>query len=542
MDNIGLWYEEMPEIFEKEKKILESKGFYLNKNNNIIEFIGRSSVLEEYPLKIIYPNGYPSFPPTVISDVKEELILIRHQRKLNKVLCCFGFSSERWRADFTAREILQEAEELIVNYSPLTIDEEFGISDDYTPEPIITQYNYADDSILIPTPFGDMSLTEFEDINSGTIKYARNQKRGILASINFKEETKVVDDGYQKWFKSSTTYKSTIYKIFRPPPLTTENIETWLFENNIRINPKKNHFLFFVFEDEWGKKGKNRMAWIGLKILQGNASWVRCYLVSNDDAKVRTPYGYKLHEKVVTVVGAGCLGSIVSTTLAQEGVRNINLFDYDIYEPSNAIRHQVRQDWFGLPKVNGVAERIRELSPKTNIGVNYMAVGNNDDWGDYQKVNKVLANSDIVIDTTGEHDVSHFLNIFCVNNKIPLVVGSVTNGGWSCEVVRYIPKKSGCWGCWNINYEDRNPPSSPIGELQFAPGCDQPTFIGGISSINIAGGLVSQSIIDTLLRLDLYEKDYILWSERDGRGNRNYSLEYLSNLALKDCEVCNESQ
>src|SRR5690625_791767 len=84
MDNIGLWYEEMPEIFEKEKKILESKGFYLNKNNNIIEFIGRSSVLEEYPLKIIYPNGYPSFPPTVISDVKEELILIRHQRKLNK--------------------------------------------------------------------------------------------------------------------------------------------------------------------------------------------------------------------------------------------------------------------------------------------------------------------------------------------------------------------------------------------------------------------------------------------------------------------------
>src|SRR5690625_5746279 len=97
MDSKSLWYEEMPEVFEREKQILESKGFYLNLINNRVEFIGRSSVLKEYPLRIIYPNGYPSFPPTVISDVKDDLILVRHQRKLNKVLCCFGFSSERDR-------------------------------------------------------------------------------------------------------------------------------------------------------------------------------------------------------------------------------------------------------------------------------------------------------------------------------------------------------------------------------------------------------------------------------------------------------------
>ncbi|WP_430789064.1 HesA/MoeB/ThiF family protein [Virgibacillus flavescens] len=541
MGEIQLWYKEMPEVFEREKRILESRGFLLKQHSNTIEFTGNSSVLKEYPLRIIYPNGYPSFPPTVISEVKDELVLKSHQRILNKVLCCFGFASERWRADFTAKEVLQEAEELIVNFSPLTIDGDSEVYDESVPEPIVNQYNYADGGFLIPTPFGDMSFNELKDTNEGTINYSTKQKRGIITSLDLQGENKIADDGYKGWFKGSTMYRSKIYKVFNPPPLTTTNIKSWLLENDIRINPNRNHFLFFVFEDEWGKKGNKRMAWIALKILQGNASWIQCYLVSEDDTEIRTPHGSLIREKVVTVVGAGSLGSIVSTTLAQEGVQKFYLFDYDTYEPSNAIRHQVRQYWFGLSKVNGVSERIKELSPTAEVEVYNVAVGSSKDQGNYQKVNKALANSDIVVDTTGEHGVSHFLNRFCVKNKIPLVIGSVTNGAWSCEVVKYIPNHSGCWGCWNRSYGYRNPPSSPTGEMQFAPGCDQPTFIGGISSINIAGGLVSHAIIDTLLNVDLDAKHYILWSERDCRGNRNYDVEYLKNPALEDCEVCNEN-
>lgn len=541
MDEGRLWYEEMPEVFEREKRVLESKGFFLNKHNNSIEFIGRSSVLKEYPLRIIYPNGYPSFPPTVISDVKDELVLVRHQRKLTKSLCCFGFSSERWRSDFTAREILQEAEELIVNYSPLTIDEESGNYNDFVPEPFVNQYNYTDGGILIPTPFGDMALSDLESLNDGVINYTVRQKRGILKTITLQNEKNVAYSEYKDWFEGSTLYKSKIYKVYNPPPLTTTNIKSWLIENNIHLNLNKNQFVFFVFEDEWGEKGNKRMAWIALKILQGNASWVQCYLVSEDDHKIRTPYGALLRDKVVTIVGAGSLGSIVSTTLAQEGVNKFNLFDYDAYEPSNAIRHQVKQYWFGLPKVIGVGNRIRELSPTAKVDEYGVAVGSNKDSELYQKVNGVLANSDIIVDTTGEHSVSHFLNRFCVNNKIPLIVSSVTNGAWSCEVVKYIPNLSGCWGCWNRNHGYQEPPSSPAGKMQFAPGCDQPTFIGGISSVNIAGGLVSQAVMDTLLGVDLDEKHYILWSERDHRGNRNYSVEYLSNPVLEDCEVCYEN-
>lgn len=543
MDKIKLWYEEMPEVFEREKRILESRGFCLKKVNNTIEFIGESSVLKEYPLRIIYPDGYPSFPPIVISDIKDELVLVRHQTKLNKVLCCFGFSSERWRANYTAREVLQEVEELIITYSPLTCDSETDVNNDIVPEPWINQYDYTFGGILIPSPFGDLSYEDLDTVNEGTLKYRNGKtKQGILASISISNQSREADKGYGFWFNSSTIYKTKIYKIDNPPPLTTENILIWLKENNIRYNSKKNQFIILVFEDEWGKKGNTRLAWIALKLIQGKGSWIRCYLVSDDDINIRTPFGIKLRDKRVMLVGVGSLGSIVSTTLAQEGIRELHLIDYDIYEPSNTIRHQVRQNLFSLPKVNGVAERILELSPKAEVFMYRMAIGSSMNYKQYHEFMEALINSDIVVDTTGEHSVAHFLNRLCVQYKIPLVVGSVTNGAWSCEIVRYIPNHSGCWGCWNRNFGHIYPPSAPKGEMQFAPGCDQPTFTGGISSINIAGGLVSKAIIDTLLNVDLDDKHYIVWSERDKDGNRQYSVDYKINSPLKDCVVCNENK
>ncbi|MDM5196644.1 ThiF family adenylyltransferase [Fictibacillus enclensis] len=543
MDEIKLWYEEMPEIFEKEKQILESRGFSLNKNNNTIEFVGNSLVLKEYPLRIIYPDGYPSFPPTVISDVQDDLVLIRHQTKLNKVLCCFGFSSERWRADFTAREVLQEAEELITHFSPLTYDQDFVLNSDIVPEPRVNQYNYNYGGLLIPTPFGDFSFKDLDDINEGTIRYPNNKtKRGIVSSIKVSGSILVADKGYEHWFDGSTIYKTYIFKVDSPPPLITTNISVWLKEKRIPYNPKKNQFMIFVFKDEWGHKGNMRMAWVALKITQGQAQWLRCYLVSSDDINIRTPYGSKLSDKCVMVVGVGSLGSIVSTTLAQEGIGKFHLFDFDIYEPANTIRHQVRQNLFALPKVDGVADRILEMMPKADISIYRMAIGSSKDQKEYQKFIGILKNSDVVIDTTGEHSVSHLLNRLCVHYKVPLVVGSVTNGAWSCEIVKYIPNYSGCWGCWNQNFGHMYPPSSPKGQIQFAPGCDQPTFTGGISSINIAGGLVSQAIIDILLNIEFDDKQYIVWSERDIEGNRLYSIDYKTNPVLKDCVLCNEDK
>src|SRR5690606_29453807 len=213
----------------------------------------------------------------------------------------FGFSSERWRADFTAREVLQEAEELITHFSPMTLNEE-TLGDDIVPEPIVNQYNYSFGGLLIPTPFGDWSFDDLEDINEGTLKYPNKIKRGILSGIKVSGQNYLADTGYGHWLKGSTIYNVYIYKVKNPPPLSTDNIFEWLEENNIRYYPKKNQFMIFVFEDEWGKKGNKRTAWIALKLFQEQAQWVRCYLVSDDDFNIRTPYGVKLRNKKVMLV------------------------------------------------------------------------------------------------------------------------------------------------------------------------------------------------------------------------------------------------
>ena len=243
------------------------------------------------------------------------------------------------------------------------------------------------------------------------------------------------------------------------------------------------------------------MAWIALKLLQGKPSWIQCYLVSKDDIEIRTPYGSMLHEKVVSIVGAGSLGSIVSTSLAQEGVHKFNLFDYDTYEPSNAIRHQVSQYWFGLSKVNGVSERIKELSPTAKVEVYNVAVGLSKGQESYQIVSDKLTNSDIVVDTTGEHNLFVSGILFkCFSNKVLMPIA--------------LPMLD------TVILTD-----FPSSFLNFSQN-------SRISS-NTIWSLLFQST------LSFTESDFCF--SGDVKGNRNYSVKHLKNPALEDCEVCYEN-
>ncbi|MFB1082500.1 ThiF family adenylyltransferase [Jeotgalibacillus sp. JSM ZJ347] len=541
MANQMLWYEEMPEIFNRERKIMREKGFTLKIINKTVEFSGRSKILPEYPLRVIYPEGFPSFPPTVISDVGDELLLVKHQRKLSKVLCCFGFSSERWRANLTAREVIHEAEDLIANYSPQTFEPEYAVQDD-VPEPIINEYDYSRGGLLIPLPFGDLKVSEIPNKSKGYMRVDPQSKRGILKSIISEECQFDLHSGYEKWFGKSPLNKVEIFRVDTPPPLRSDDVQKWLADQKIRVQKKNNNqFIFFVFEDEWGTSGNKRLAWIGLKITQEKFEWIQCYLVSTDDSEIRTPTGKFLSDKKVTVIGVGSLGSLVATTLAQEGIKNFSLIDYDEYEPSNAIRHQVKQSYFGTFKVIGVKHRIQDLSPTTKVIPIIGVIGGRNHIEVQHQIQESLISSDIIIDTTGEHSVTHYLNRFCVKNKQPLIIGSVTNGAWSAEVINYIPGSSGCWGCWHHSHGHHTPPGAPLNGKQFAPGCDQPTFIGGVSSVNIASGLIAQRTIDTLLNKNIDEKHYIIWSEKDHEGNRSYSVNHFENPRLDSCGICNDN-
>lgn len=144
------------------------------------------------------------------------------------------------------------------------------------------------------------------------------------------------------------------------------------------------------------------------------------------------------------------------------------------------------------------------------------------DWRDSTQRNKffkVFQQVDIIVDTTGNQSVAHYLNDLCTKHRKPLIIGSVTNGIWSAEIFRYRPGRSGCRICWSYTYGNIAPPEAPNNGRQFAPGCNQPTFVGGAADLGIAGGLVARMAIETILKPDMADKDYLVWTNRvdDGR-------------------------
>lgn len=75
----------------------------------------------------------------------------------------------------------------------------------------------------------------------------------------------------------------------------------------------------------------------------------------------------KLRAARVGLAGAGGLGSNAALMLARCGIENMLLLDHDVVEPSNLNRQQYWPRHLGRPKVEALAELLRELNPDMRV-------------------------------------------------------------------------------------------------------------------------------------------------------------------------------
>ncbi|WP_298034092.1 sulfur carrier protein ThiS adenylyltransferase ThiF [uncultured Desulfovibrio sp.] len=75
----------------------------------------------------------------------------------------------------------------------------------------------------------------------------------------------------------------------------------------------------------------------------------------------------KLRAARVGLAGAGGLGSNAALMLARCGVEDLLLLDDDVVEPSNLNRQQYWPRHLGSPKVEALAEVLRELNPDIRV-------------------------------------------------------------------------------------------------------------------------------------------------------------------------------
>ena len=152
-----------------------------------------------------------------------------------------------------------------------------------------------------------------------------------------------------------------------------------------------------------------------------------------------------LADKRVTVVGLGSGGAPVCDHLAMNGVRQWSLFDPDVLEPVNLVKHPRQRQDLGRPKVDVQADWLLDRNPESAVDT-YQ-----EDVMESQSFRNCVTASDVVLACPDKKSVREFISDVCVEAQVPFVTASVFRTGIGGEVFRYVPGETGCYQCLQLH-------------------------------------------------------------------------------------------
>jgi len=546
------WFEKYPGLFKTQTDILNLAGFGLDKEElarkGRIQFVGYSKVDPNRRLFVVFPNAFPSSPPRIF-DAPPSKPLLRHHRINDRFFCLFGFNGARWSATRSVADALAEVEELISAFK----DDNPDLASQ-PPEPVTRAIRYElETAFLVPPPIS--TFNQFAGLKFQTGKFRAkficegDQKRetrgrGILLEADFGGEKLQSAHPFRDYFGNNGKEIHGDWFYLKDAP-TQEGMAgdfNRCFKQIKAAKKAEYYWLAFIFNEEAGVVGKSRLAWLVARAnAAGQFHMLRTFPYVGQDRYVRIPGLAGLEQKRVILIGCGSLGSKIAANLAASGVNNFTLVDYDHFEPNNSVRHELGAEYFGILKVKALTSRLQSLNPAVagNIKLFNFQVGTIYPISDEEEFQNLVKESDLIIDATAVHSVSHFLNDLSNELRVPALYVSVTNGAWGGEVVRVVPGKTPCWTCWNDQYYDQRPPSAPKDRDEvFAPGCDQPTFTGATHELGMVANLATSMAIDTLLGTSDFSKNYIRWSGKDQTGQTAFLTEMLPTSGQVACWWC----
>lgn len=162
----------------------------------------------------------------------------------------------------------------------------------------------------------------------------------------------------------------------------------------------------------------------------------------------------ELHDKLVLQVGVGSGGAPVNEHLTMNGVRRWVLFDPDVYDEINLVKHPHRRSAIGQLKVQTQRDWILDRNPSAEVEIHAEDVMNCSHFREYAK------EADLILCCVDTQHVRLFINSVAVDVHQPCVTASVFRRGFGGEVYAYVPDASGCFDCmartasekgWNID-------------------------------------------------------------------------------------------
>ncbi len=487
--------------------------------------------------------------PPLVFDAEDQPLLSRHHHLSTRQLCLFGPGNARWMAKCTVSHVIGEVKELLLQFGKGGMPPE----GDLVPEPLSSVINYGlGESILIPPP---ISSVQFDADQTGQCEVSlcyesapnnSGVRRGMVVSALVGGTQTKISNNFEhlKWQKFDRIICKVISFSQQPSIQELETTVVQLAKRTRTSLNKRDLWIAAIFPEQSGSTEQTRFAWVFARVFPGKRpEWIRGFPVRAAERLARIPHLQGIENVNAAIIGCGCLGSKIAVNLAASGVEQFSLLDSDIMEPYNSVRHEVGTTSFGLSKVEALAWRLWEINPEVLSQITPIpcSVGSVNSVEVENKLFEVISRASVVIDTTGVHGVSRWLNDLCSILNVPAIYASVTNGSWGGEIVRSIPGKTPCWLCWYNQFADSRPPAEPA-DVFFAPGCDQPSFTGTTYDSAIVASFATSMVVDTVLPESEGRKslngDYIRWSGRDENGVPILRSEILSVKRRADCPFC----
>jgi molybdopterin/thiamine biosynthesis adenylyltransferase len=162
-------------------------------------------------------------------------------------------------------------------------------------------------------------------------------------------------------------------------------------------------------------------------------SWDRVErLIGADNLKL-------LGQKRVGIVGLGSGGGFVAQSLAMSGVGSFFLIDDDHLEEVNIVRHVADRRDLGRPKVDAVADLIRQRNPQAKVDV-YI--------GRAESRLNALDDLDLLVVGVDGENSKYVINQACLERDLVAVYAGVYERGEGGDVVTIHPYDGPCYACW----------------------------------------------------------------------------------------------
>jgi sulfur-carrier protein adenylyltransferase/sulfurtransferase len=231
------------------------------------------------------------------------------------------------------------------------------------------------------------------------------------------------------------------------------------------------------------------------------------------DPGVRLPPSHAaLAHLKFAVLGCGSLGSKVATSLARSGGKKFILLDDDVFKLENLVRNDLDAIGLGAHKADALALRLKRVAAGVEVKVHNFMIGGQEPGTLSDSIARELAQADIIIDATGDHEAFNYAAGVAKINSKTMFWGRVFGGGYGGMIARSRPRLDPnpfdareMIAQWCANPEFPDPPKA---EKDYAAQTTKGVpMVADDADVSVIASHLARFIIDTATGADPSEFD-----------------------------------